>query len=319
MRWSATLIASMAIIAVFLTACSTNESSVGTNPSDVVVQNEDSMNGKITAEDLAEMAAFAKNQALTQGAGDTITYTAALCPDTPVEATCGGRFTSVDNFAFFSFRAEAGATIVLNVNRVDCDFDGGMTLYKNDEDDAENVSSIGVRWANQFGNGGGLDMTLLTRDDDTNPATCGDCGEEPEISYDIAETGTYTVAVYRTGTCNDSENNTFEITVSGSLEGDDCVVDSDGDGIPDDEDDYPNSDTQPIVTIDGCDSGIDNIDLGDGAFMMDKINECAESAANHGAFVSCVNELTNEWKKEGLISGKQKSDITGCASGSNIP
>lgn len=311
----------MLVAAVVFTACSSNESSVNSDPSEITSQNDDyTLNGKVTAEDMALMASLAKMDAMTQGVdSDTLVYESELCPDTPIQATCGGRFTDINNFAFFHFRAEEGSTVTIKVDRVDCDFDGGMTFYRNKEDDALNVSSIGVRWANQFGNGGGRDMVLLTRNDDTNDPDCNGCGQDPEITYNITVTGTYTVAVYRTGSCNGSEDNTFEISVTGSLEGDDCVQDSDGDGIPDDEDDYPDSDTQPIVTIDGCDSGIDNEALGDGAYMMDKINECAENAANHGAFVSCVTQLANEWKREGLISGNQKSDITGCASGSNIP
>ena len=313
---NATILASILIAAVVFTACSSNESSVNSDPQTVMSQ-EDIVLSKLSLEELDALFSNSKMQESVQS--DFIEYTAELCPDTPVEATCGGRFDNIDNFEFFHFRAEEGATITINVDRVSCDFDGGMTLYKNNEDDAIDVSTVGVRWRNQFGNGGGRDMRLLTLNDDTNEPECGGCGEDPEITYEIQETGTYTVAVYRTGPCDDSQDNTFEITVSGSLEGDDCVADSDGDGIPDDEDEYPESDTQPIITIDGCDSGIDNIDLGDGAFMMDKINECAENAKNHGAFVSCVSSLTNDWKKEGLISGNQKSDITGCASSANIP
>lgn len=43
--------------------------------------------------------------------------------------------------------------------------------------------------------------------------------------------------------------------------------------------------------------------------MSDLIAECADAANNHGEFVSCVSHLTNDWKKEGLISGKEKGGL----------
>jgi len=95
--------------------------------------------------------------------------------------------------------------------------------------------------------------------------------------------------------------------------------DSDGDGIPDDEDACPDSDLAETIVIDGCDSGVENMLFGDGCTMADLIAECADGASNHGDFVSCVAHLTNEWKRAGLITGQEKGAIQSCAAQSNIP
>ena len=95
--------------------------------------------------------------------------------------------------------------------------------------------------------------------------------------------------------------------------------DSDGDGIPDDEDDCPDSDLTETIVIGDCDSGVLNHLFDDGCTMSDLIAECAESASNHGQFVSCVSQLTNEWKSAGLITGHGKGAIQSCAAQSTIP
>ena len=96
-------------------------------------------------------------------------------------------------------------------------------------------------------------------------------------------------------------------------------ADSDGDGIPDDEDACPDSDLADTIVIDDCDSGVFNLLFDDGCTMSDLIAECAEDAANHGQFVSCVSQLTNEWKSAGLINGHEKAMIVVCAAQSDIP
>ncbi|MHC4305750.1 MAG: hypothetical protein ACYTFF_16600 [Planctomycetota bacterium] len=97
------------------------------------------------------------------------------------------------------------------------------------------------------------------------------------------------------------------------------IVDSDGDGIPDDEDACPESNLTPTIVIDGCDSGVENVAFEDGCTMMDLIAECAEGASNHGEFLSCVANLTNGWNQAGYISGQEKGQIRSCAAQSSIP
>jgi apolipoprotein D and lipocalin family protein len=43
------------------------------------------------------------------------------------------------------------------------------------------------------------------------------------------------------------------------------------------------------------------------------IEECEDVAKNLGNYQSCVSKLTNEWKKDGLITGREKGAIQSCA------
>ena len=99
----------------------------------------------------------------------------------------------------------------------------------------------------------------------------------------------------------------------------DPVADSDGDGIPDNEDDCPHSDLSATVVIDGCHSGVTNTLFPTGCTISDLIAECAAGASDHGQFVSCVSGLTNSLKKSGTITGQQKGAIQSCAANAHIP
>lgn len=101
--------------------------------------------------------------------------------------------------------------------------------------------------------------------------------------------------------------------------GDVCDEDDDNDGVLDVNDAYICSDMTATVIIDGCDTYVINMVFLDGATMMDLINECAANAMNHGEFVSCVSHLTNGWKSDGYISGKEKGKIMDCAANAYIP
>ena len=83
---------------------------------------------------------------------------------------------------------------------------------------------------------------------------------------------------------------------------------------------WPKTCGSKTIIIGGCDTGVRNVMLGDGGCMMtDSIAECAGAAATHGAFVSCVAHLANEWKQDGLISGQEKGRIQRCAARADIP
>ncbi len=74
------------------------------------------------------------------------------------------------------------------------------------------------------------------------------------------------------------------------------------------------------IIIDGCDTGVMDMEIEDGNTMSDLIEECSNNAdGKHGEFVSCVSKLTNEWKKDDLISGREKGAIQSCAAQANIP
>ena len=69
----------------------------------------------------------------------------------------------------------------------------------------------------------------------------------------------------------------------------------------------PNS----TIVIGEYDTGV--VDrLYEGKSISEWIGECAADTTNHGQFVSCVAHLTNELKKAGIISGKEKGAIQSC-------
>jgi hypothetical protein len=96
------------------------------------------------------------------------------------------------------------------------------------------------------------------------------------------------------------------------------VADTDGDGVPDYEDECPDSDLSETVIIDGYHSGVGNILVDNGCSISDLIDQCADGAENHGEFVSCVSGVTNGLKASGYISGKEKGKIQSCAARANI-
>lgn len=314
MKAQNTILAMMliALMAMLGTACSSDSSPAAAEPATRSVRAEEPIEvtlNKSTPEELEAYYASLKNGEQMQGV--SVTYEADLCPDEAVTGEVKGRYTSPDLFVFYRFKATAGQTVTINVNKTECDLDAGMTLCR-----GVATTTTGVKWSNQYW--GSTELTYLTRnDDENNSESCPTgCGMDPEITYDITVSGWYTVLVYRTGTCNGTTDDEFEIVVTGN---DECSTDADGDGYDDDEDEYPESDTRAEVQIDGCDSGVDNIAVGNGAYMMDILNYCAENAGNHGEYVSCVNYYANEWKAAGLISGNEKASIGSCASGSSLP
>jgi hypothetical protein len=99
-------------------------------------------------------------------------------------------------------------------------------------------------------------------------------------------------------------------------------VDTDGDGVPDTEDECPATDPAALtgtLVIDGIDTGVANTLFANGCSLADLILECAEGATNHGRFVRCVAHLTNSLKRQHVLSGKQKGKIQSAAAHADIP
>ena len=96
-------------------------------------------------------------------------------------------------------------------------------------------------------------------------------------------------------------------------------LDQDGDGIPNSGDMCPNSDLRASIVIRSCDSMVPNTLFSTGCTASDLIGQCAAGARNHGGFVSCVAQLTNELKGIGAITGAQKGAIQSCAGQARIP
>ena len=95
--------------------------------------------------------------------------------------------------------------------------------------------------------------------------------------------------------------------------------DADLDGVSDTVDQCLGSNLSPTVVIDGCNSGVPNTFFFSGCTITDLVMNCAPGARNHGAFVSCVAQVTNNLKKSGIITGAQKGAIQSCAAKADIP
>lgn len=79
------------------------------------------------------------------------------------------------------------------------------------------------------------------------------------------------------------------------------VPDTDGDGVPDDEDRCVNSDLSPTVIIDGCDTGIDNVLFSNGCTVADLIAEIRDTAGSTGELVSRIARLTLRLARRGIL------------------
>jgi hypothetical protein len=66
------------------------------------------------------------------------------------------------------------------------------------------------------------------------------------------------------------------------------------------------------LKIGGCDTGVPTV-LATGQMLHANVSACADSAKNHGQFVSCMNKVTNDAKKAGLLTGAQHGAIASCA------
>lgn len=75
----------------------------------------------------------------------------------------------------------------------------------------------------------------------------------------------------------------------------------------------------PTVVIDGCDTGVPDVDLGDGTTIFSLVMKCAVGAATHGEFESCVADLKNMLQKSQVITANQKGAIQSCAAQADIP
>ena len=95
--------------------------------------------------------------------------------------------------------------------------------------------------------------------------------------------------------------------------------DTDGDGIPDDEDLMPNSNMEETVVIEDCYSSVENRTLGEGYMLSDKIDELeAGDYKNHGQFVRETAHYLISLVEEGVITYEEKDMIMSCAGSSSI-
>jgi hypothetical protein len=94
--------------------------------------------------------------------------------------------------------------------------------------------------------------------------------------------------------------------------------DADGDGVVDDEDACIVTNPATIV-IGGIDTGVENVLFANGCTMSDLIAQLKAGAANHGDYVSGVAALTNGWRDDALMSGRDKGAVQSAAARNNTP
>lgn len=177
-------------------------------------------------------------------------------------------------------------------------------------------STAGATGAN-FGTYTDPDLaTLLTLPSLTGSG--GTTGGKPYAEQELLSLSVQTGSAWADGFTGQLDGLRIELT-DGSVATINFETDSDGDGVGDGDDVCPDSDLSPTVVIDGCDSGVANVVLEDGCTIMDLIALCSAVAKNHGDFVSCVAQLTNELRKDGVITNKEKSAIQKCAAKANTP
>lgn len=117
----------------------------------------------------------------------------------------------------------------------------------------------------------------------------------------------------------DAECESNEATVTINVE----PVDVDGDGVPDGQDDCPDSDFRPTIYIGDCDTGVANeIDGGTvnaaGCTLADLVRqqlaEAAAGASNQGQLVSNISKSLKNMARMGLIGVDQHGAIMQCVS-----
>tara|TARA_R110002072_G_scaffold1409_4_gene11964 strand:- start:9531 stop:10940 length:1410 start_codon:yes stop_codon:yes gene_type:complete len=90
-------------------------------------------------------------------------------------------------------------------------------------------------------------------------------------------------------------------------------ADSDNDEIGDNADAYPLSNlSATLVLNETCDSGVINQLLPNGATFADLITTARAANIKDGRFRKAVSNLTNIWKRAGIIAGRDKGKIMSC-------
>lgn len=107
--------------------------------------------------------------------------------------------------------------------------------------------------------------------------------------------------------------NVAQADYDGDGQGDACDPDDDNDNVADVVDAFPRGSLAPTVVVGTCATTVPNHAFPDGSSFNDLIGACAGSPPGHrGQFNQCVAHLTNQWMKDGLLTGVQKGAIMAC-------
>lgn len=105
--------------------------------------------------------------------------------------------------------------------------------------------------------------------------------------------------------------------------------DMDGDGFLNEVDAHPNSDMSEKINIGSYNPNVDNKMVKNGTMMMDQINDLIDQTNAqyygenytylHKRFMTELAQITYRWRMSRLITATQRSQISSCAWGANIP
>ncbi|MEM7480981.1 MAG: PA domain-containing protein [Acidobacteriota bacterium] len=90
------------------------------------------------------------------------------------------------------------------------------------------------------------------------------------------------------------------------------LMDGDGDGVGDIEDQCIDSDTGPTVVIGSCDSGVDNTLFGDGCSISDNLTQCELDASHPLEYLGCSFHYLLYLKFSHEINGREFSRLLRC-------
>lgn len=92
-----------------------------------------------------------------------------------------------------------------------------------------------------------------------------------------------------------------------------AACDSDGDGVPDDEDACADSDISAEIFIEDCHTDIENQVTHKGCTMADQLSKCDPKSKTRGQFVRCVGSLARDWLSDDLITRRERVRLVSCA------
>jgi hypothetical protein len=188
-----------------------------------------------------------------------------------------------------------------------------------------------------FGGEGDFSGQVLAYYSTTVTINGGTFGGEGDASGQVlayyGATITFRASSFDTTSYNSTAGGTLGVTFCGQLSQNISVqivsatvnletvsCDTDGDGVPDDEDECPNSlDVGSTIKIGGTDTGVPNVVFENGCTISDMIADLADGAKNHGQFVRRVAALKNVLRKEGILTAEEAEALQSAAAQSSLP